>query len=96
MFKCPKCGYEDSPVWKSSHWRRYSCYANVEDLLLINPELIKELKESPSRWIHKDGYYYQINKKGTVVNHMLEMGLSEFKTHGFTEKPKNRHRNELI
>ncbi len=88
LFVCPDCGFKDAPIWKSSHWRRYSVYANVSEVESFFPELLKKLRESEDGWVWESPYWYQINKKGTIVNRMTQMGRDEFKTHGFTEKRK--------
>lgn len=88
MFKCPECGFEEIPIWKSSHWRRYCVYTNVSEMEVFMPALLKKLLESKDGWIKEGPYWYQINKKHTIVNRMLQMGKDEFRIHGFTEKPK--------
>lgn len=86
MFRCPCCGHEDSSIWKSSHWRRYAVYSNFSEMEVFEPELLKQLLESPDGWVYREPYWYQINKKHTIINRMLQMGKDEFRVHGFTEK----------
>jgi hypothetical protein len=89
LFVCPECGFQDSPIWKSSHWRRYCVYANVSEVEVFFPELLEKLRKSPDGWVYESPYWFQLNKKGTIVNRMTQMGRDEFRTHGFTEKPKD-------
>ena len=96
LFKCPNCGYEDLPIWKSSHWRRYCVYANTSEIEVFIPKLLELLKTSPDGWVWDAPYWYQINKKGTIINRMTQMGRDEFRTHGFTEKPKDPFQHKLV
>ena len=91
MFRCPECGFEDLPIWKACKWRRYAVYCYTTELEQFQPELVKQLKEEG--WVHA-GYYYKITRDGRIVYRMLEMGKSEFQTHGFTEKPKHVDPNQ--
>jgi len=88
MFKCPKCGFEDSPIWKASKWRRYSVYCNREELEGEDPDLLGALSVAPDGWVFRAPYWYKITKNGRVIYRMLEMGRSESRSHGFTERPK--------
>ena len=88
MFRCEKCGCEDLPCWKACKWRRYAVYCYATELEQFRPDLVERLKKSVDGWVH-DGYDYKLTKDGRIVYRMLEMGVSEFKTHGFTEKPKD-------
>jgi len=85
MFRCPNCGFEDLSVWKACKWRRYAVYCYTEELEPFRPDLVARLRKEG--WIH-DGYDYKMTKDGRIIYRMLEMGKAEFKTHGFTEKPK--------
>lgn len=86
LFICPCCNFQDSPIWKSSHWRRYSVYCNVSELETFFPVLFEKLKASVDGWVYEKPYWYQINKSKTIVNRMTQMGKDEFSSHGFTEK----------
>lgn len=94
MFVCPKCGYKDSSIWKGCKWRLYSVYCNTTELEQFRPDLIEKLKKDP--WVKDGPYWYKITKNGKIVYRMTEIGKSEFKTHGFTEKPKDPFQRKLF
>ena len=93
IFVCPQCGFKDLSVWKASKWRRYSVYCHTDELLEFRPDLVERLKED--LWVFEDPYHYKMTRNGKIVYRMLEMGVSEFKTHGFTEKPKDPFQQKL-
>jgi len=44
MRVCPKCGYVDPPWWRPSRWQPEHDTARIDDLLLHEPELLKQLE----------------------------------------------------
>lgn len=94
IFICPKCGHKDIPVWKSCKWLRYSVYAHVSELELWNPDLTKALEKES--WIKRGPYWYHMTKSKKIIYRMLDMGKSEFQSHGFTEKPKDPFQRKLL
>jgi len=98
LFICPKCGFQDEPVWKSSKWRLYSVYCHTTELEAFNASLVQKLKDSKDGWVFDNPYWYKINRKGNIIYRMLKIGKDEFQTHGFTEKhrPKDPSQTKLL
>lgn len=95
MFVCPKCGFKDSPCWRSSHWRRYSVYCRLDELEVWEPEIAKQLKDT-TEWVEIGPYLYKVSRTGIVNRTTPGMGKAEFQTHGFTEKPKDPFQKKLV
>jgi hypothetical protein len=66
MRVCPKCGYQDAPIWRNTLRRLYQQHCHINDLEIWNPELAADLKEK--RYVFKNGVKYKLNSKGTHVH----------------------------
>jgi len=91
---CPKCGYEESPIWRNTLRRLYTSHAHIEDLKIWEPELAKELIEK--KYVYRNGVKYKLTKKGSHV-HKIEAKFcqdpnpkSDKITEPTTEKCKSR------
>lgn len=60
MKVCPKCGFEDDPIWKPYFWHLYWEYAPQENFKEMIPlKLERKHCESGDFWYHfEDKYYY--------------------------------------
>lgn len=66
MKTCPKCGFEDPPIWRNTLRQLFTEHCHINDLEIWNPELAAALKEK--RYICINGTKYKLNKKGSHVH----------------------------
>lgn len=63
MKVCPKCGYQDDPMWKPLAWRLYWEYAPLDDFKKGYPQLAS-LTESTKKFKCEEGnFYYNFEDK---------------------------------
>jgi len=95
-FVCPQCGFKDSPCWRTCNFRRYSMIARIGELEVWEPEHTKTILEAKGKWVFIAPYWYKHSLKSGMVNRTTEgMGVDEWKTHGFTEKPKDPFQKKM-
>jgi len=92
MFKCPNCGYKESPIWRASPYVIYAVYCTQDELLALEPELYNQLKDLVKKEYREIGpYTYWLRGR---LNHVYRI-LTELRSYSIgnqTEKPKNKHK----
>lgn len=66
---CPKCGYDEHPMWRSRSSRAFCSYVKTETLQYNEPELYEKIKKAMDEG---KPYYYD----GTCVYHITKTGLN--------------------
>jgi len=76
MDRCPRCGYEEPPIWKNRMWQLYQEYTRIEELeswpdtkeLAAILRKIGPIKKGFNKVTYSDGYYnYQYRADGFVI-----------------------------
>lgn len=64
---CPKCGFEDNPMWRVRKSRQFCDYVKTETLEYNEPHLFMKIKEKhPEKYF--DGHFvYHITRTGMNV-----------------------------
>ena len=71
--------------------------ARLDEIEVWDPELCKVIREAEGKWVFVKPYWYKCSLKSGMVNRTTAgMGLDEWKTHGFTEKPKDPFQHKLM
>ncbi len=91
-FECPKCGFRDSPCWRSSHWMLYTQTCRIEEVEPFEPDIAKRLREEIE--FEQGPYWYKMAKSGRVYRVLKEM-KAEYKRGHITEKPKDPYQTKL-
>jgi len=92
-FICPKCGFRDSPCWRSSHWMLYTLTCRIDELEPFEPEIAKQLREKIE--IEVGPYWYKLVPKSGRVYRVIKELKNEYKRGHITEKPKNPFQKKL-
>jgi hypothetical protein len=92
-FVCPKCGFKDSPCWRSSHWFLYTVTCRIEDLDPWEPELAKLLREKKE--VEQGPYWYKLSKFGRVYRVPKEL-KGEYTRGHWQDHPKDKTQTKLL
>ena len=77
IFTCPKCGFKDSPCWRSSKYHPFAIQTRIEELETWEPDLVKQLKDNPR--LDLSPYHYRLTKTGRVYRIPLELKSMYYK-----------------
>jgi hypothetical protein len=69
MRVCPKCGYEDPPIWRNTLRRLYTDHCHIEDLKIWEPQLAQLILEK--KYVCLNGVKYKLNRKGSHVHRIM-------------------------
>jgi len=95
MRDCPKCGYQEPPIWRNTLKRLYLQHCYIDDLEPWDPDLAAELRKN--KFAVKDGVKYALNKKGYV--HKIDAFLCanpDPKSHSMSEPSKEKHKARIL
>ena len=92
MRVCPKCGFEEHPMWRPRRSRVFCDYVKSETLEYNDPELFKKISD-----VHPDVYFdghfvYHITRTGLNVE-KIEKSLYDFMKWGAEPQEKVDHDN---
>lgn len=91
MFRCPVCGWRESPCWRASPYVMYATYSTLDELMFCEPKLYKQLKDLRKGERRRLGdYVYWLRGSAPHIYRILA-DLEGFASGNQTEKPKNRH-----
>lgn len=76
MRVCPKCGYQDSPHWRTNRWRPHVDYTRLDLFREMEPKMAKEL-ESGRPMVHNAFYTYRLAGKGKRIVERIEKEFYE-------------------
>jgi hypothetical protein len=93
-FVCPKCGFKDSPCWRTSRFLIYCVYTTLDELKVWEPEVATKLENNVK--IEDGPYFYWKRGRGNHV-YRVSIELKDFAFgHNKTEKPKDPFQKKLI
>jgi len=102
MRVCPNCGHVDNPLWRPSAFKWGADHTRIDDFIIMNPKLGKELKEkqfnksSEDRWVEDKYFLYRISKFGNVTRiAKLEWTKKMFVAHGVTDSV-SKHTKSIV
>ncbi len=71
--------------------------ARIDEIDVWDKTLAERIREAKGKWVFIKPYWYKESLKSGMVNRTTDgMGLDEWKTHGFTEKPKHRNPSQRV
>ena len=65
MRECPRCGYEEPPIWRNRLGYLYQQYCHFGDLEIYDPELAKMIKDKG--YVFRDNVKYKLYSGGAYV-----------------------------
>ena len=89
MIRCPKCGYEDDPMWKPYFFHLYWEYAPLENFKETVPtNLNKKHCEAGNFWYHFEDefYYYYVGGKTRKIIRRFPKGRESMVNRKLYEK----------
>lgn len=92
---CPKCGYQEPPIWRHTFRRLYTEHCYIDDLDPWDADLAAELRKK--KFVVKDGVRYALNKKGYV--HRIDIFLCanpDPHSHSMNEPVKEKHKARIL
>jgi len=83
MFRCPKCGFTDSPCWRTSKYHPFAVQTTLDELETWEPELAGALRERGR--LDRPPYHYRLTKTVRVYRLLIELKTT-YSHGGWTEK----------
>jgi len=100
MRKCPKCGYEDPPYWRTCRWNGLVDYTHIDNLRIHEPQLAQQIEESGTKTIIIEEYAYHMIRNMPIVHRQWKQHYNLYKWHGEPREhinhiPPNKRHNHI-
>jgi endogenous inhibitor of DNA gyrase (YacG/DUF329 family) len=95
MRKCPRCGFEEPPIWRNTAHRLYTQHCFLTDLEEWDRELADVLRVQ--KYVFRDGFKYRLSPKGIV--HRIEAACCRWpdpKNPSLNEPHTEKHLSRLV
>ena len=94
MFECPKCGFKDSPCWRTSRFVIYAVYCSLDELKEFEPEIAAKLAND--KQVYDGPYLYYKRGRANHIYRIHRELESIIHGHNVTEKVQDPFQTRLL